>query len=261
MFTHPAALWNRAYRRLHHLFNVITEDGVTIQGVHLENDRRDLLFVYCHGFLSGKNHRAVPRFVEALARQADAMSFDFRGHGESDGYCTFADREVLDLAAVIRYARSLGYERIVTIGSSMGGATVIRHAALAGGVDGVVTIGAFADGDNFWWLSSQRAVQLFFNTRLGAELCWWTRGTRLGTPGRMEQPIEVVDRIAPKPLLLIQGEWDLLIHPSEAEALYRTAREPKELVLVPRSGHDLPLLTENTRDLIVGWVKRNAIVP
>ncbi|OGO42107.1 MAG: hypothetical protein A2Z04_07045 [Chloroflexi bacterium RBG_16_57_9] len=275
MISHPVDLLNRQYRQPYHRFNVITDDGVTIQGVHLSNDQKPIfsekkgfspatlpgtLFIYCHGFLSGKNHRVVPHFVEALAERGDAMSFDFRGHGESHGTCTFADREVLDLKAVVRYARGLGYERIVTIGSSMGGATVIRYAALFGDVDGVVTIGAFADGRSFWWLSSQQAVQFFFGTSWGAQLCWWTRGTRVGSMSRMEQPIEVVHRIAPRPLLLIQGEWDLLIHPSEAEAIYQNAREPKELVIVPRGGHDLPLLTESTRDLIVEWVKRNVIL-
>jgi len=258
MIGYPAALLNRQYRQPYHRFRVITDDGVTIQGVHLSN-AQSTLFIYCHGFLSGKNYRVVPHFVEGLARHGDAMSFDFRGHGESEGTCTFADREVLDLKAVVRYAHSLGYERIVAIGSSMGGATVIRYAALMGDVDGVVTIGAFADGRHFGWLSSQQAVQFFFGTRWGAQLCRWARGTRVGSMGRMEQPVEVVHRIAPRPLLLIQGEWDWLIHPSEARALYRHAGEPKELIIVPRGGHDLPLLNESTRDLIVDWVKRNRL--
>jgi fermentation-respiration switch protein FrsA (DUF1100 family) len=42
-------------------------------------------------------------------------------------------------------------------------------------------------------------------------------------------PIEVVARIAPRPLLLIHGENDELINARHARLLYARAGEPKEL--------------------------------
>jgi hypothetical protein len=44
------------------------------------------------------------------------------GHEESAGHCTF-DRA---LKAIIDYTRQLGYQTVVTIGASMGGATGCR---------------------------------------------------------------------------------------------------------------------------------------
>src|SRR5690606_41945635 len=46
------------------------------------------------------------------------------------------DREVWDLAAAVAWARELGYQRVATVGFSMGAAVAIRHAAGVAGTDG-----------------------------------------------------------------------------------------------------------------------------
>lgn len=252
-----ADVWNHDYEIEHHRFTAETADGVPIAGIHLDRSDTDLLVIYAHGFLSNKNHRVVPRFVELLSERFDVMAFDFRGHGESGGLCSFCDGELLDLDAVVQYARGFGYQKIVTVGSSMGGATVIRHAGLIGNVDGVVTVGAFADARNLRWPTSALGLHLIFNTVLGGPFAAITRGTRVGDL-RLgdQQPIDVVDRIAPRPLLLIHGEWDMLVHPSEAERLFARALEPKTMVVVPRGGHDIPLLTRETVELLDDWIRR-----
>ncbi|MHC8562396.1 alpha/beta fold hydrolase [Streptomyces albidoflavus] len=65
------------------------------------------------------------------------ITFSFRGHGASGGRSTVGDREVIDLAAAVAWARRLGHRTVWTIGFSMGGSVVLRHAALypAGGPD------------------------------------------------------------------------------------------------------------------------------
>lgn len=252
-----ADVWNRAYEVEHRRFTTMTTDDVPIAGVHLDRAGTDILVIYAHGFLSNKNHRIVPRFVELLGERFDVMAFDFRGHGESGGLCSFGDGELLDLDAVVRYARGFGYRKIVTVGSSMGGATVIRHGGLIGNVDGVATIGAFADARNLRRPASVLGLRLIFNTALGGPFAAITRGTRVGNLQLAEhQPIDVVHRIAPAPLLLIHGEWDMLIHRDEAESLFAHAREPKELFVVPHGGHDIPLLTRDTVELLDDWIRR-----
>ncbi len=51
------------------------------------------------------------------------------------------------------------------------------------------------------------------------------------------RPERLVDRIAPRPLLLIHGAENRLHPPEESEELYRLAKEPKELVLLKKTGH------------------------
>lgn len=257
-----AELWNNRYQVEHRRFYVRAEDGVRIAGVHLDRLDSDTLVVYAHGFMSSKNHMRVPRFVEALSAYFDVMAIDLRGHGESDGGCTMGAREVLDIEATVAYARRLGYERIVTIGSSMGGASVIRHAALYKSQDGVVTIGAFADPQDIGRLGSDYGLQLLYNSgTLGEVWSYLTRGTRLDALIDQEAPYEVVGRITPLPLLLIHGEWDTTVHPRAAQQLFEHANEPKELIIVPRGGHDYPHLTVETVEVIRDWMIRYALEP
>ncbi|MFN8472289.1 MAG: alpha/beta hydrolase [Anaerolineae bacterium] len=250
-----AQFGSRPYRVPHDRFSVETEDGVTIEGVHLRRGH-DTICIYCHGFMSSKNLKAVPGFVEGLAERVDAAAFDFRGHGESGGECTFTRLEVLDVDAVVKYMRAQGYRRIVAIGSSMGGATVIRYGALYDGADGIVTIGAFADSGNFRRLTTQASLDIAFTHPIGPHYTRFVRGTRLGQLDKnIEQPLALVSRIE-EPTLFIHGDWDMLVHPDEAKALHDLAQPPKELVIVPRTGHDMPLLNSRTRDLIVDWIER-----
>lgn len=50
-------------------------------------------------------------------------------------------------------------------------------------------------------------------------------------------PEWVVDRIAPRPILLITTDDDRLVPPQESEALYTRAGEPKKLVVLKGFGH------------------------
>ncbi|MEU9790747.1 alpha/beta hydrolase [Streptomyces sparsogenes] len=88
--------------------------------------------VVAHGFTGALERPALRRAAAVLGRHAAVVTFSFRGHGRSGGRSTVGDREVLDLAAAVRWARRLGHRRVVTVGFSMGGSVVLRHAALYG---------------------------------------------------------------------------------------------------------------------------------
>ncbi len=248
-------LWNRPYRLNHRHFHVYAEDGVKIAGVHLSPRKSETLLIYVHGFMSGKNHRRVPDFVEACSTFTDVMAIDLRGHGDSEGGSTMSDREVLDVEATVAYARSLGYQRVITVGSSMGGASVIRHAALYQDVEAVATIGAFAD-------TTDAGLRLLYTSgQFGQTWSYVTRKTRLDRlPHHDDPPYMLVERIAPRPLLLIHGEWDPTVHPNSAKMLFARAHEPKEIVMVPRAGHDHPHLNAATADRIRTWLEKHKIL-
>ncbi|MGW7519373.1 alpha/beta hydrolase family protein [Streptomyces sp. NPDC054796] len=86
--------------------------------------------VLAHGFTGALERPALRRAAAVLARHSAVVTFSFRGHGGSGGRSTVGDREVLDLAAAVRWARSLGHGHVVTVGFSMGGSVVLRHGAL-----------------------------------------------------------------------------------------------------------------------------------
>ncbi|MFD6276575.1 alpha/beta hydrolase [Streptomyces sp. NPDC060209] len=119
---------------------LLTGDGVRIEAVYTPctagsgaaggGASEGTAVVLAHGFTGAADRPALLRAAEVFAQRAAVITFSFRGHGRSGGRSTVGDREVLDLAAAIAWARSLGHCRIVTVGFSMGGSVVLRHAAL-----------------------------------------------------------------------------------------------------------------------------------
>src|SRR4026209_658403 len=126
-------------------FEVVTNDGVRLIGTRLGD--ADPAILLCHGFSGWHTKARSAMFAEAFARWCTVYAFDFRGHGQSAGETTFGALEVHDIAAVLERARSGCHGPVATFGWSMGGVPAIRHAALVGGIDAVVSISAPARWD------------------------------------------------------------------------------------------------------------------
>ncbi|MFH0243725.1 alpha/beta hydrolase [Streptomyces sp. HK10] len=247
-----------------------TDDGVGVEALYQPRERncggrdegaqraagRDSAIVVAHGFTGSLERPAVRRVSQAFARHAGVITFSFRGHGRSGGRSTVGDREVLDLAAAVRWARSLGHSAVATAGFSMGGSVVLRHAALHRAEPACTACGTGpADGTG-----AGDAAHRMRRGRTGAHADavvavsaparWYYRGTpamrrvhwaiqhpagrlvsRYGLRTRIHHrdwdpvplsPVEAVPLIAPTPLLVVHGDRDAyfpLDHPySLAEA-------------------------------------------
>lgn len=94
--------------------------------------RSRFAFLYLHGFGSKQSGEKADFFrARALEGGMPFCSFDFQGHGESGGRMrdlTFS-RNLDDLAAVHDFLAARGLGSVVLIGSSMGGAAALWHAA------------------------------------------------------------------------------------------------------------------------------------
>ena len=148
--------------------DIATADGEQLHAVHLPGPAgtRAVAVVLAHGFTGHSGKPAVQRIARRLATTAGVLAYDARGHGRSTGLSTLGDREVLDVDAVVATARSLGYDAVVTCGWSMGGSTVVRHAALRGRAvaghllrhapDAVVSVSATSR----WFVRDTRPMQI-----------------------------------------------------------------------------------------------------
>jgi pimeloyl-ACP methyl ester carboxylesterase len=233
----PTALDRFAPARL----TLQTSDGERLSAVHLDgpDPAKPLAVVVAHGFTGSLAKPALQGVVDALTAYAGVVAFDFRGHGASTGVSTLGDREVLDLEAAVAEARRLGYRRVVTCGWSMGGSVVLRHAALVGGVDAVVSVSAVSR----WFYRDtkpMRRLHWAVETRLGRAVARRMTGTRISATGwevLPESPTEVAGRISPIPLLVVHGDRDHYFPLEHPEAIFAAAREPKELWVVEGFGH------------------------
>jgi pimeloyl-ACP methyl ester carboxylesterase len=125
----------------------IPVEGETVSAVHHEAaGETDRWLLFCHGFRSDKTGSYETRCERAVAEGYDAVRFDFRGSGESEGAfveSTLTGR-IDDLLAVIERFDPPSY---ALFGSSFG-AKVAFHAAVeaerANGIDGPAAIVARA---------------------------------------------------------------------------------------------------------------------
>jgi pimeloyl-ACP methyl ester carboxylesterase len=251
---------------------LVTEDGVPIDAVHLPAQGqpqpeelspppgvRDLAIVIAHGFTLSWQRPMVWRLVQRLHRYAGVVTFDFRGHGRSGGLSTLGDKEIEDLDVAVRYARELGYQRVVTIGFSMGGSVVLRHAALHGGVDAVISV----SGPGRWFYRgtvAMRRVHLAAEKRLGRAFSKYVLNTRISPDGwpapEPMPPAEAAARISPTPLLIVHGDQDIYFPPDHGQQLYDAAREPRELWLIPGFGHAERHTDDALADRLAAWADK-----
>lgn len=238
-----------------------TADGERLEAVHVagpDDGGRSIAVVVAHGFTQSIERPGVRAIVDALATHAGVIAFDFRGHGRSTGQSTVGELEVLDLDAAVSEARRLGYAEVVSCGWSMGASVVLRHAALHGGIDAVISVSALSR----WYYRGtppMRRVHWAIETRIGRLIARRALRTRISSVGwdpaaLPESPVEVVPRISPIPLLIVHGDRDHYFPLEHPNALFEAARQPKELWLVEGFGHAESAATPELLDRIGAYL-------
>ena len=210
-----------------------TDDGVTLSGwlVPPARETRTAVIVL-HGF-SGHRLPELAAFVPWLRERHHVLQFDFRGHGESDpGQITLGAHERRDVAAAVRFLEGRGLGPIALFGVSMGASTAIVAAPDLPGA-AVVADAPYAEIHHP--VASRMRDVGYPLAELGARAI--VAGAALRTRTRLRNPIDVVERIAPRPLLIISPSEDRLIDRSQSERLFARAGEPKELLSVEGAGH------------------------
>lgn len=239
---------------------LVTADGVRLSACHDAgpDGATDLAFVVAHGFTGGWRRPHLRAVAGSLSGCGGVVSFDFRGHGGSGGRSTVGDREVLDLAAAVAWARLLGYRHVATVGWSMGAAVAIRHAALLGGPEAVVAV----SGPSRWsyrGTTPMRRVHRAVETRVGRAVAASVLGTRIAPSSWDPRPLPpdaLVDRIAPTPLLIVHGDADRYFPLEHARWLARAAHPPVDLWVEAGFGHAEAAATPDLVSRIGHWVRR-----
>ncbi len=189
---------------------------------------RDVLGMCKHLWLAGHN----------------VLVFEYFGHGAIVGASvSLGYREINDFLGAVAYAKQrLPQTRLGALGYSMGAAVAIMGSAQTPEIEALVADSAFATH----WSAVEVAVHrtLRFSPLLPAwtisllrwvtdHLLWWCAGYHF----HQVEPVRDIGRIAPRPILLIHGEKDEIVHPDDAKRLYQAANAPKELWLIPDTEH------------------------
>ncbi|MFE7705782.1 alpha/beta hydrolase family protein [Streptomyces sp. NPDC057486] len=266
-----------------------TDDGLPIEAVYepcttgaapgADDGDAGTAIVVAHGFTGSVDRPAVRRAAGVFAQRAAVITFSFRGHGGSGGRSTVGDREVLDLAAAVAWARSLGHRRVVTVGFSMGGSVVLRHGALytapgtspdtaqlarpvpahggriAAHADAVVAVSAPAR----WYYRGTAPMRRLHwvvtrpTGRLVGRYGFRTRIDRKEWDPVPLSPVEAVPLIAPAPLLIVHGDQDPYFPLDHPRMLADAAQGGAELWVQRGMGHAENAADESLLTRIADW--------
>ena len=211
-----------------------TEDGLTLRGWWLSRPESRRVVIGLTGHRGAKHE--LLGIGSGLWRAGDnVLLFDFRGCGESDpAPLSVGYNELPDARAAVRYACArLPGARVGLVGYSMGAVVAILTAADEPAVRAVVADSPYASlADVLAHAYRRRRLPL----RL-LDLADVVNQRRYGYPFAALRPVDVVGRIAPRPLLLIHGGDDPLTPVEHAHRLYAAAGEPKELWVVEGTAH------------------------
>ena len=212
-------------------------DGLTLRGWYVPAMNSTTTIIVCsgaNGSLDADVHIA-PWLHEA---GFNVLLFDWRAHGHSEGeVVTLGYNERYDLFAAVGFAKSKGADQIGVLGFSMGGAVAIAAAAVyddiamvAADSPFVTILSAVAGGLIERGLSeglSYLLARLFLITAcLRTQVNWFEI-----------DPVRWISRIAPRPLLLMFGERDIIAPQAEIDLAFAHAGDPKEVWRVPEAAH------------------------
>lgn len=210
-------------------FSVATRDGLRIHARLIRGGDRGAVVV-AHPAVTGQRYAPLVDLAEMLAKHFDVYTFDFRGHGGSEGRLELDLRGPIDdMRAVVSRVKETSYPWIGAVGLSLGGMAAFLHAALYGGLDAVVMVGApplLPDVEPYRRVLP--AWSLFLRL-LGA------RFKAAGGGGPL--PMDAAGLFPGVPLLVVHGANEAFYSREDLDAMLARLEKEPELWVVDGAGH------------------------
>jgi fermentation-respiration switch protein FrsA (DUF1100 family) len=219
-------------------FHSVDED-ITLCGWYLPVQNGEQIIIMVHGDSSNRADSSIGMLdiTSQLVKNGYAvLTFDLRGHGESDGNMKSAGyHEKYDLAGAVEYVKSLGFEDIGVIGFSMGAGTALLTSAENVEIDALVIDSGFADLKDV--MEPEFSKRTKFPKFFLKPLLFMVR-IMYGVDFTDIKPIESVSEIVPRPIFFIHGELDDIFSVEHAERLLEASGNPQnQLWIVPQAEH------------------------
>lgn len=165
------------------------------------------------------------------------LVFEYHGHGMDVGTpITLGYSEINDFLGAVAYAKERAPEtRLGVLAYSMGAAVAIMGTARSKDVEALIADSAFATHTGVIDFHFRRVFHLpsIFVSWMVDNLLWW----RAGYHFNQVEPLRDIAKIAPRPILIIQGGKDSIVDPRDGPMLYAEAQEPKDIWLLPNADH------------------------
>lgn len=235
------------------------KQGLKLSALLYSSPARGALVIVCHGFTGSKEGggRAVAMAEEMGKRGYATLLFDFSGCGESEG--SFADitltGHIEDLASSVDYGLDSGFQRVITLGRSFGGTTVLCHAALDEQIAGVCTWAAPAELSKlfkgYFDRGNAKADSLIPLTSDGGTVMLHAK---FFTDLEQYDPTHCASMITPRPLLVLHGQSDAVVPVENACLISGSAGSPKELRVIPQADHQFSQHYREAWQIMLAWL-------
>lgn len=139
-------------------------------------------------------------------------------------------------------------KKIVVLGQSLGGALAVfysAHSAYRDSIRAVIIDSAFSDYRQI----ARDGLAKFALTWPFQWLPWLVIDNDYS-------PIDSIAMLSPIPLLIIQGDKDLVVSVQHAQRLFEQAKQPKELLIVPNTGHIQSLGSKMVRERLIAFLQQ-----
>jgi len=243
-----------------------TTEGLMLRGWFIPADKPDAPAVL-YAPATGHDQRSGISLVSSFHQAGyHVLLFSYRGHAQSDGgwgRFTYGDAESRDVDAAVTFLRDTkGVDHIAVLGHSVGAVSAILSAARNPGIGAVVAVAPFACVNEVWQTNRPSVVPAFV-------LKWtlWVVEKTRGFDRDDICPLDVVEQIAPRPLLVIHGTEDQRITEEQVRRLFDAAQKPKSLWLVDGATHSgirTPVLDALAPDVIsfldAAWQEQTVLV-
>lgn len=219
--------------------------GSTIRGwlIPASNGARDVAVVALHG-RGGDRRSQLPHAPMLHSAGVAVALIDLRENGLSDGNGAgtgLGMREADDALATAAELRRRGYRSVVLFGCSLGASAAVIAAARDPNIAGVLaespleSMSAYVRDDTATRLR-RRGMRANWVASTWAELVVTITRARVSLT-HLENPIDVVNLIAPRPVLIIHGGRDETVPLAHAQRLATRAGASARLLTIPEAGH------------------------
>ena len=218
--------------------------------------------VFAHCFTCSKNLHTVTNISKSLTQSNIAVfRFDFTGLGESEG--DFEDTDfssnVEDLICAINFVENNYQSPQILIGHSLGGAAMVKAAAVYGKASALVTIGAPADPQHVEHLLEKKLDEIKEKGKAKITIAGRTFTIKKIflediRNNRLTKSLKIIDAA----VLIMHSPVDKVVEIDNATHLYKKARHPKSFISLDKSDHLLSRQedSEHAGQLIATWADK-----
>ena len=236
-----------------------TQDKIAITYEHYQKGF-DSVVIICPGFYNSKKSKWMRKTVDLISSEYDAIIFDFRGHGNSEGEFSWTVKEHLDVQAVIDYAQAQNYKEINIVAFSLGAAASVNAVSARDGVNSMVLISCpyeFGKIDCHFW-----EPEMLLDLKENIECGWEGKGARTTNIFlKKPKPIKAIAKIKHIPILFIHGDRDWVIKDYHSQKLYDAAKTYNKKIKIIEGGFHAERLIQQyptqMKNLILEWFSQS----